>query len=900
MKAIPMPRFLLLIVFLMVFVGPTFARGELVAERITAENFAKRHVGGPDADGGIDDWFIGNGTLCAVISDPGHESPLTPWGGVLIDLGHCDANDDQWSVYQPLLNLDPKHVLEGIVIEAGVETNRAWIRTRGVVHGIEIATTYSVDETNPTVLDVSLRAKRVGEGDGLFGIGSLVLHPTGQTPAFSLLRSDLARSLGFVYPATDRRSALSLLRGLAASDLTVLVGGDEMPPISYGVERRSTELESAEGSRPLASFSVTGLHYTVINTLTSPLWFENPDAAPGILQLVQIPFMDIVSGTEFAADSRIWIGPRADVASITDQIWPDATRLQGSVSDPTARIHIDHVSGAPVTEIRPDEDGRFTVRLPAGRYRARVVAPADRSMAVAFEVDAKKPTQVLPRFELGQPGTVRVSPEFIGRLVFINEDGSGPARFGRDLLGFRIGDYLAPSGLDAPFANLADPSPEPRHLALAPGHYRVVAVRGPEYEARETKIEIRAGEETKLDLRPLARVARTPDWIAADLHVHSGESFDSSLPQTKQIAAFAASGAEVLVATEHDRIFDPRPAILRSGLGDQLVSITGVEMTSAFEGNDSPFTTGHLNAFPMKPQPSQYRGGAPRLEGRRLRDALADLRATEAPPFVQMNHPRPGPGESGDDTYFSHIGALGLPFDPKIAISIAPNDVLIERNPSGGGRDLDYHGVELMNGQSLTRYRRVRADWLSLLLQGERIVATANSDSHRLGAIVGLPRTYVRVPSDRLDSFKEGPFMDSLRSGRAYGSTGPLLDVRLDDAGLGDMHAGSQGTLRVRVDAAPWVPIAEWRAYVNGELVFRAPIRAGEEASLPLAFERDAFVTVEVEGPATGLYRDALPDFIPFSFTNPIFVDADRNGHFEAPGLPGVLPPTLADPDRID
>ena len=78
----------------------------------------------------------------------------------------------------------------------------------------------------------------------------------------------------------------------------------------------------------------------------------------------------------------------------------------------------------------------------------------------------------------------------------------------------------------------------------------------------------------------------------------------------------------------------------------------------------------------------------------------------------------------------------------------APNRLLVEPSPNHGGTDLDYHGVELMNGEKMLRYRRTRADWLSLLLQGERIVANANSDSHTLSVIVGLPRTYVAAKDD--------------------------------------------------------------------------------------------------------------------------------------------------------
>jgi predicted metal-dependent phosphoesterase TrpH len=99
-----------------------------------------------------------------------------------------------------------------------------------------------------------------------------------------------------------------------------------------------------------------------------------------------------------------------------------------------------------------------------------------------------------------------------------------------------------------------------------------------------------------LTLAAPARVLETPGWISADLHVHSAESFDTSWPLARQLAAFAANGSEVLVSTEHDRIHDPREALAALGLGDRLVAITGVEVTTAFLGGDSPYSIGHFNA----------------------------------------------------------------------------------------------------------------------------------------------------------------------------------------------------------------------------------------------------------------------------------------------------------------
>jgi hypothetical protein len=916
------------------------AHAEFVAERITAKNFHSHHVGGPDSIAGVGDWFISNGTLCAAISNPDHMTAIAPQGGVLIDLGHCGADDDQWTVLQPILNLSLARIAPVTQIISGSDDHHAWIRTRAVAIGVELTTTYSLDHERETALSISLEARRIDEGDRLYSIGAVVLHPSGQTPAFSILRSDLERSLGFIYPPSSGQSPTSLLKALASSDLTVLVGGDEMPPISYGLERVSVTTTAtataiaadtgAAGAREgdgngdgdgdgdekkadeLASFSVTGRHFTLLNSLTNPLWFERHGKPPGLFQFMQLPFMDLKPGSVLSNQTRIWVGPRADVSSITDQIWSDSPRIQGTIDDPSARIHIDLASGTPVTEVRPDPNGNFALRLPAGSYRARVIGSANRRGEFGFEVDldaddenlapgvAEATPQTLPPIRLDSPGWLRLPSEFIGRLIFLNEDGSGPVVFGDHLLGFRIGEEAIPSGLESPFINLAASPFDPEQVALAPGDYRIVAIRGPEYEAVEVKIEVRAGQETILELDPLARVLATHGWISADLHVHSGISFDSNLPQAKQIVAFAASGAEVLVATEHDRIFDPRPAIAESGLTGQLVSITGMEITSAVGSKESPHHSAHLNAFPVIPRIGRFRNGAPSLERQRLRDSLAEIREISPTAFVQLNHPRTALEIPEDDAYFHHLGAVGEPFAPTRLLTSKPNAALLEIDPDHGLRDLDYHGVELLNAESLLRYRRTRADWFSLMLQGERIVGTSNSDSHRLGEIVGVPRTYVRVSDDRLEAFDEMSFVQSLREGRAFGSTGPMIAARLDQAEVGELHSGSSGILHVQVEAADWVPVEVWRVYVNGELVHRGTISAGEEASLPLAFEADAFVTIEVEGEAKGLYKEALPNFTPFAFTNPIFVDADGNGRFDAPGLPHTLPTTITNPDRPD
>jgi hypothetical protein len=195
-------------------------------------------------------------------------------------------------------------------------------------------------------------------------------------------------------------------------------------------------------------------------------------------------------------------------------------------------------------------------------------------------------------------------------------------------------------------------------------------------------------------------------------------------------------------------------------------------------------------------------------------------------------------------------------------------------------------------------YYRTRADWFSLLLQGEIRTATANSDSHRLGQLLGLPRNYVQVADDSPGRFDEAGFVRAVREGRLYGTTGPLLEVSLGDAGLGERFRGRSGTLRVAVRAADWVPVSTLRIYVNAALERTLGVRAGEVQEVPLEFARDSFATVEVEGGADATFEAVNPGFRSFAFTNPIFVDADGDGEWTAPGLPATLPETIRDPLR--
>lgn len=871
--------------------GP--AAAELWAERITAENAALRRVGGPDAIAGVGDFALGNGTLCAAISDPAHESVLSPAGGILVDLGHCGRGDDHFVQLQPLFNMSRDQVPPVAEIRGEVADGEARVVTAGAFDGLRFETVYALGAAQPRALRVRTRVWREGDGAALRLFGDVVLHGVGSLRAFTANLARPAKSDGFAHPEVDHDRLLSMLSGIRAADLQILVGGDRpVPGIAYGLRSEVVRVESEGGTTDLPRLAVNGISFSLLGALADSVLGGDGDL--GLLQLAQIAFMDLADDATLVHERSLWVGERADVASVTDLLWPDAPRVAGRVDDPTARLRISLAAGAPVTEVRPDPDGRFALRLPPGSYALVAATPDGRELSRPLAVESAdvelEPLALAPPARVALP---RGSPM---RLVFRGLDGTPDPRLGSDGLDLRFGAEPARASRESSDVSLAGLASDPLEVALAPGRYRVLATRGPEYEVREVAIEARPGESVALEIPPLARAIETPGWIAADLHVHAEPSDDSTLPLADRVASFVAQGGEVLVASDHDRVTDYAPLLRELGLASEVASLSGAEITSTVRGAANPETSGHANVFPLAPDPFAYREGVPAHEGRRLRELVAHVRALGGPRLVQLNHPRGREGEFGDLNYFTHLAVAREGLDPARPLADARNRPLVEPDAATGLRDVDFDVVELLNGERMAAYRLVRADWLSLALQGEFRAATANSDSHGARQLVALPRTLVRVADDRPAALDVPALLDALRAGRSTGTTGPFLEAELGGAGPGERFAGASGELVVRVLAAPWVPVARVRVYVNGALAAAGAIASGQETRHPLAFAADAFVTVEVKGDPGDVYAAIAPGFTPFAFTNPIFVDADGDGAWTAPGLPAEPPPALARP----
>jgi hypothetical protein len=241
------------------------------------------------------------------------------------------------------------------------------------------------------------------------------------------------------------------------------------------------------------------------------------------------------------------------------------------------------------------------------------------------------------------------------------------------------------------------------------------------------------------------------------------------------------------------------------------------------------------------------------------------------------------------------MGVAAHPYNPHRSIDSAPNNSLIEKDPISGLRDIDFDVMEIMNGTQNYRPERVdaaRQDWLSLVAQGIKLGATANSDSHNKWQIVAMPRNMVRVGRDTITGFSLSRFTDAVREGAFYGTTGPFIYMRLGGALIGQTHKGGTAILKGRIYGPAWSRADKLRVQVNGVTQTTLTLPDNGAFNLPLKFEADAFVTIEAIGEAGEIYKAVYPGFFPYAYSNPIYVDANSDGTWTPPGLQKTAAPT--------
>ena len=853
--------------------------GNARAQQITAPDFK---LEGPNAIAGQGDFLLASSQAMFAISGLGEQKTYYHYPGILVDavaVDRCQQSSQEHFFELPLMigKLSPLNQPRSIfrafqaqqiqVINDGSDGKAAIVRATGVDNyywlleltlmgeallkgepkflsdpfDLKIVVDYILEPDSPT-LNIKYRLINTRAGFNSFNI-AFVLMASGEGPvlndfsAFDLDLEGLALQHGIPWVSTNENgSAYVVSARTDALTTTQISGVNALLDARQLANTYLGQLLTAAGTAGdsfLQQFDITVSSGNEFDAVKAHL--QHAPKASGIVETpLQIRVTDSISGDPI---------PGATIEFQTQkqrflQDWPWETFLT-AYADENGQFN-DRV---PLFRYLPDQPYRVLVSVP-GRAGAEpvVLAPVDQTDGTAQVFDIALQGQGELQYEIvdqdGKPSPAKLSIFQNGNLVehIYSVSGSG-----------------------------AHPLP--------PGTYQIGISRGFEYGVVETEIDIPAYDRAQLHAT-LVHWVDTTGYLSYDAHVHSAPSPDSEVSREDRIRTAVAAGLEIVVATDHEIITDLAPAVTRVGAQHLLATLIGQEVTASLPN--------HTIAFPLRRDSAKVREFIP-WYGLDIAQIFAAEKAAGAR-IRTFAHPR---GSYLDIIQWDRIaGAPGADIDPR-TLGL-PLDAALW--------SWDFEAMELMNGNQKVFSSGIFEDWMSFLNHGHRIIATGASDVHGLET-PGSPRTYFRAATDKTPELDIDDMVASILSGDVVVSLGAFARVTLnDEAGLGDTITDQDGAvnLQLTVAAIPQIDVDHVRVYVNCDEVARVALNNPPDSAtkysgsiaLPVPTDRDAHITV------LGFGKQALPRVFeqfdpaetPRFVTNPIFVDSDGNGVYDAPG----------------
>ena len=573
--------------------------------------------------------------------------------------------------------------------------------------------------------------------------------------------------------------------------------------------------------------------------------------------------------------------------------------VAGSVKDPNGAPAVRASLLVEVASVSlpqyPDSEGAFSFHLPAGDYKMRVEDIGREPLEQSFSVhsDAKSNLDLA----VSKASLVRIEiRDEAGELSPAKVQFIGVAPTPTPYLGT---DYRAHGG-DHQYQTHNGRVEQ----QLPPGQYLLRITHGPEFDLVEKPISVGKGETVEVNAS-IQRTIDTAGWISTDYHSHSTPSGDNYCNTNDRLINIAAEHVEFAPATEHNRIYDWEPHIDRLGLSRRIRTVPGIELTGSGRA--------HFNSFPLAPDPMSQNGGAPlwnydprinamvlrnwgtpSLSGGSRHDVGVNPRvgvphfAGGPDRWVQANHPIVGTVFFDRDQDGAEDGGFAG-FEELIDAAEVWSAEILNLNPN-------YKGWNRRSGQNRT------FGWLQMLNQGRRLWCVAVSDAHRVfGGGVGDWRTYVPSSTDEPGDIDPSEIIRNSKAGQMMITNGPFLKVETADGLPIGSTVISEGfvDLDIQVQTPNWIEIDRVQVLVNGrqpeQYNFRKDVNPGMfsdgvvkfDETIRVALQQDAHLIVVATGENTtlelGWGRAPQGRGRPVAYTNPIFVDVDRNG-FEANG----------------
>lgn len=785
--------------------------------------------GGWNALGAKGDVLLKNAFTEVVIAGIGNQNYLDPNGGSILDLANAGkANDGVNNILQ-VVGILPNDSARYTQLELIDERPaRVAVQVRGTLDGRPDQPIYTRYELTPCDPGVRVRTELVnGSPDTqMWALVDGYYWSKREPVPFTS-----GAGAGFVHPGFDLLSINKAFRPtpfLAASSHT-------------GEGRHSAISAASCSGAPLEGFqsdvvSAAGLPRTVVPP-RGFLTFERFIAVTDSVGLGPAIDLALEVRSQATGEATITLSGKVErlgaLSLVTDQT--SVLISEGSLGDPVEKR-------SPWAQVTPAADGSFKVRVPRGKKwvieaHSFGVKQIEREYAQAnADLDTGSfvlPSTALVRFDVrdadgnaGLDAEVFVIPADPATAAAVS--GSYHGTMGT------CGPWLgAPAGA-SPACNRVLVRNGNANAEVPAGNYFFYGFHGPFWSLARKTVAVAAGATVDVSLTLKRFTLLPPDALSADLHVHGAASFDSSIPDADRVLAMAASDLDVAIATDHEVVTDYGPTVQQLGLQARLSTVSGVETTGhipflKIPSSSLPRVIGHYNLWPLRFDPLLPRNGAPfdeLLEPGALFDAAKERVSPEVTaPLIELNHPW-AESEFGRD--------LGWPRAIKMDLrkDLPPNDDgtangMYGRVPAGASsRNDGHHAQEVMNGSGNELWLQYRAFWFYLLNQGQLKSGTANSDSHSLtDSTIGMPRNVVYANTTVGPLFQLASFNDAVRAGRLSGTAGPMIEATLEATdgekgfGLALLRPKADGKVKVKVSAAPWIPVAEVRFVINGQVV---------------------------------------------------------------------------------
>ena len=792
----------------------------------TVTDARRDRPGGWDGLASNGDVLLTNGKVVATIAGIGHQNFLDPNGGSLLDLANVGKGNDGLNQVLQVVGILPGDSVEYTSLDLISEKpTRVAVQAAGTLLGHPDLKVHTLYEVRPCEPGVRVRTE-------IFN---------GETTQQLWALSD-----GWYW---SKREALPFTPGKGA--------GFEHP--SFGlltvndVYRLVPYLGASSHSAPYASYAEVSCTDSLLegfqSETVSTAGLRRAVVPPRDYQVFErfvavAPSADVAGAGDIAMDLRTQLFHEATVRLVGKVDLPGVTALTGEreVSVQVSEGHAadDATARTPWTQVVPQSDGRFHVLVPAGKpYVIEVWSFGQK--AIEKEIPAATADADLGTFTL--PSTAKVSFQVtdadtsagVDAEIFVlpaddatkaGSAGTFHGQFGT------CHPWLGQPPGASPACNRVLVHDGTATAEVPAGNFHFLAFHGPFWTLGHQVVALTPTAQTiafslkKLALQPAGS-------LTGDFHVHGAASFDSSIPDLDRTLSFSASDVQVIVATDHDVVYDYSVALSQLGLTSRISLVAGVETTGhipfmRIPDYGFPLVIGHYNFWPLRYDPTLPRNGGPYdelVEPGELFDRTKPLFTGNS--VIELNHPWADP-EFGRDLGFPRALSLNTLEDLPSADNGTAAGMFVRPPRADFPKNDSHDAQEVMNGSKNESLAAYRAFWFFMLNQPRELkVGTANSDSHGLtDSTLGMPRNVVWAATQAGPGFNVDTFNQAVKEGRVLGTNGPIIEASVDDDG-GGIHAfglvpfkpKTGGKVHVKVSAAPWVPVQEVRFVVNGKVV---------------------------------------------------------------------------------